>query len=175
MPDHTVPARTSTVRSLTPDDDLTLAGHILRESYLALPGFPASELSYIEEVCADVAGRVAEREPHTVVLGGFVDGELRACLTFVSGGPHYEFADPDATSFRYFGVSPAAQGSGLGAVMVQWCIDETRRLGKTRLLIHTLGVMEAAQHLYLRLGFVRLPELDEEFDGSTGLAFACDV
>ena len=95
------------------------------------------------------------------------------CLTFVPGhdNPHAEFDDPEAASFRYFGVDPAVQGRGVGEAMVGWVVDESRRLGRRRIRIHTLVAMTGAQRLYERLGFVREPGLDEDWDGIVGLAY----
>jgi hypothetical protein len=59
--------------------------------------------------------------------------------------------------------------------MVQWCVDETRRLGKPRLRIHTLAAMDAAQRLYVSMGFVRTPEFDENWDGVEGIAYVYEL
>jgi predicted N-acetyltransferase YhbS len=59
--------------------------------------------------------------------------------------------------------------------MVQWCVDEARRLGRSRLRIHTLTMMLGAQRLYERLGFVRDPAHDAEWDGIAGLAYRLDL
>lgn len=45
------------------------------------------------------------------------------------------------------------------------------RLGRRRLRIHTLESMRGAQQLYAKLGFERVPELDEDWDGIVGLAY----
>ena len=76
-----------------------------------------------------------------------------------------------AASFRYFGVHPSAQGTGVGEAMVQWCIDTAGAAGRERIRIHTLESMPGAQRLYLRMGFLRDPSNDEEWDGIKGLAF----
>jgi GNAT superfamily N-acetyltransferase len=104
-------------------------------------------------------------------------GRIIACLTFVGDhtNPHAEHGDEGAASFRYFGVDPAAQGAGAGRAMVQWCIDEARRLGRSRLRIHTLSMMASAQRLYERMGFVRDPDHDQDWDGIVGLAYRFDL
>ena len=74
--------------------------------------------------------------------------------------PYAEFEGADAAAFRMLAVDPAAQGRGVGRVMVQACIERARRDGKRRLTLMTTGSMDAAHHLYGRLGFRRTPESD---------------
>jgi GNAT superfamily N-acetyltransferase len=159
------------IRRLAPDDDHVAVGEIVRAAYFALPEYPHH--SEYDEVIADVPGRAH----HADVVVGELDGRVVACLTFVRGidDPDAEFDDPDAASFRYFGVAPGVQGRGVGEAMVCWCIDEARRLGRHRLFIHTLESMPGALRLYERLGFVRRPEHDETWDGVLGLALTLEL
>jgi GNAT superfamily N-acetyltransferase len=159
------------VRLVAPGDDLHLAGRIVQQAYFDVPGYPHDE--WFDAELADVVGRPAEAQ---VVLG-FVDGQLAGCLTFVAdtASELYEFAERDATTFRYFGVTTAARGTGVAPAMVQWCVEETRRLGVGRIRIHTLDVMHVAARMYARLGFARDPDRDENWDGAIGLAYVLDV
>lgn len=159
------------IRRLAADDDHAAIGEIVRSAYLALPGYQGS--NGYERVLADVAGRAH----HADVVVAELDGRVVACLTFVRGidDPDAEFDDPDAASFRYFGVDPSVQGRGVGEAMVRWCIDEVRRLGRHRLFIHTLESMPSALRLYQRMGFVRRPEHDETWDGILGLALTLEL
>lgn len=155
------------VRRLTAGDDLALAGDIVRASYDALDGY-RPDAQYRHEI-GDVAGRIGD----TVVLGAFDGGRLVGCLTFVPGRmpPYAEHDDPEASSFRYFGVAPDAQGRGVGEAMVRRVIDETRAHGRSRVFIHTIPAMHAARRLYERLGFVRAPEGDAWWDDVQGIAY----
>jgi len=159
------------IRRLAPGDDAARAGRIVQASYFALEGYPHDEV--YDAILGDVATRAREAD----VVVALLDGELVSCLTFVAddANPHAEFRDPEGSSFRYFGVDPAAQGRGVGEAMVGWCVAEARRLGKRRLRIHTLTMMHAAQRLYERLGFVRDPSADEDWDGVVGLAYRLDL
>lgn len=156
------------VRLLAEGDDLAAAGALVQQAYFALPGYPRDD--EYDAIIGDVESRVGDAQ----VVVAFLDGRLVGCLTYVPDehSPHAEFDDEHAASFRYFGVDPAVQGRGVGEAMVQWCIDAARRDGRHRLRIHTLESMPVAQRLYLRMGFVREPELDENWDGIVGLAFA---
>ncbi|MCY7299377.1 MAG: GNAT family N-acetyltransferase [Ilumatobacteraceae bacterium] len=155
------------VREMQPDDDRAAAGAIVQGAYFRLPGYPRDEEYDL------LLGDVASRARDSCVVVAVLDGHLVGCLTYVvdMSGPHGEFDDDDAASFRYFGVHPSVQGSGVGEAMVQWCIDTARVGGRHRLRIHTLESMPGAQRLYLRMGFLRDPDNDEEWDGIKGLAF----
>jgi GNAT superfamily N-acetyltransferase len=157
------------VRRLCPDDDADAAGRVVQDSYFALDGYPRHD-EYDR-----ILGEVRVRADDVVIAE--IDGRIVGCLTFVPGpdNPHAEFDDPDAASFRYFGVDPSAAGRGVGEAMVRWCVDEARALGRSRLRIHTLTMMHGAQRLYERLGFVRDPAHDGVWDGIVGLAYRLDL
>jgi GNAT superfamily N-acetyltransferase len=159
------------VRRLRADDDAAAAGRVVQDAYFALAGYPRDDV--YDELIGDVASRAGEADVVVAVL----DGRIVGCLTFVDGhdNAHAEFVDEDAASFRYFGVDPTCTGRGVGEAMVQWCVDEARRLGRTRLRIHTLTMMHGAQRLYERMGFVRDPAHDAEWDGIAGLAYRLDI
>ena len=152
-------------------DDADAAGAIVQAAYFRLPGYPRDE-DYDAKL-GDVTGRAQDSRVVVAVL----ERQLVGCLTYVGdmSGPHGEFDDDEAASFRYFGVHPSAQGKGVGEAMVQWCIDTARHAGRTRIRIHTLESMPGAQRLYLRMGFLRDPDNDEVWDGIIGLAFVLHV
>jgi GNAT superfamily N-acetyltransferase len=106
-----------------------------------------------------------------------LDGRIVGCLTYAADHtlPDAEHDDPEAATFRYFAVDPGVQGRGVGEAMVRWVFDRARADGKPRVHIHTLVVMRGAQRLYERLGFVRHPEDDANWDGVIGLAYVADV
>ncbi len=161
------------IRRIDVNDDAAAAGRVVQAAYGALADRPEDDDYY--ERLGHIAVRAAE--PGIDVVVAVDGGRVVACLTFVQGaeGDHAEFSDPDAASFRYFGVDPATQGRGVGEAMVGWCIDEARRIGRRRIRIHTLTSMPGAQRLYLRMGFERTPELDEDWDGIIGLAFVYEL
>jgi ribosomal protein S18 acetylase RimI-like enzyme len=50
-------------------------------------------------------------------------------------------------------VRPVARGGGTGRALTEAALAEARRLGYRRVLLDTLPGMEAAQRLYVELGF----------------------
>lgn len=66
----------------------------------------------------------------------------------------------NAAAFRFLAVSPDHQGQGLGRFLTELCIQKTKDLGFSRLIIHSTKAMQVARGMYERLGFKRYPEID---------------
>lgn len=159
------------VREARADDDLAAAGRVVQDAYFALPGYPR-EPDYDRQL-----GDVESRMGNAVVALAFLDGGIVGCVTYVADhtNEHAEHDDAHAASFRAFGVLPAAQGRGVGTAMLEWISARARSDGRSRVRIHTLESMPAAQRTYARFGYVRDPEHDEDWDGIRGLAFVLDL
>jgi ribosomal protein S18 acetylase RimI-like enzyme len=159
------------IREARPDE-LAAAGDVVVEAYLALPGDP--HRPYLARV-RDAAGR-ARHCPVLVAVGA--EGRVVGSVTYVPG-PGNPFAERERdgeAGFRMLGVAPDAQGRGIGRRLVVACVERARADGRTGLVILTTPVMTSAQALYRSLGFVRLPELDDEpVPGVRLLAFRLEL
>ena len=110
------------------------------------------------EALRDVASRVRSAQVLVAVDG---DGAVLGSVTNVrEGGPYGEIATAAEAEFRMLAVDPAAQGRGVGTLLVQACVDDARRRGRERLVLSSGTWMTAAHRIYTRLGFVRAPERD---------------
>jgi ribosomal protein S18 acetylase RimI-like enzyme len=147
------PASSLSVQPARPEDfvaiaELTVAVYV--NGGLASPDY-ASEL-------ADVAGRASRadllvvRDPAGRVLG--------SVALVLQGDFGNVTASDDEAAFRMLVVDPAAQGRGIGELLVVTCLDRARAAGKRRMVLSTDPLMTAAHRLYRRLGFTRLPERD---------------
>lgn len=156
-----------TVRPAQPGDNLQRAGEIVRDAYLLLPDYPPDPEYDV------LLHQVKDRLAHGTVLLALDGDEVVGCLTFVTdhGSEYDDVGDPDGAIIRMFGVDRARQGQGIGAGMLEWCIDTARSLGKRRVWLHTIEQMAGAIRLYERRGFTRVPEHDLPFDGAVGLAY----
>ena len=107
---------------------------------------------------ADVTGR-SERAELLVVRdpAGRVVGSVALVL---SGDFGNVITSDEEAAFRMLVVDPAAQGQGIGELLVTTCLDRARAAGKRRMVISTDPLMMTAHRLYERLGFTRLPERD---------------
>jgi GNAT superfamily N-acetyltransferase len=107
---------------------------------------------------ADVRGR-AERSELLVVRDA--DGLVVGSVALVLAGDLAQVTESDdEAGFRMLVVDPAAQGRGIGQLLVTACLDRARAVGKRRMVISTDPRMTPAHRLYGRLGFTRLPERD---------------
>jgi predicted N-acetyltransferase YhbS len=61
---------------------------------------------------------------------------------------------------RLLAVAPAGRGRGVGAALMHECVRRARTSGARVLSLHTTDLMQTAQRMYERMGFVRSPELD---------------
>jgi GNAT superfamily N-acetyltransferase len=177
------------IRLIRPDDDVIEAGLVVQRAYMELPGYPGDAdydelLARVDQRMHQVPVVIAiERVERNTEAGSGVTStqsvgdthRIVGCLTFVPESSHHYFEfderPPHASSMRFFAMAPEARGKGVGRAMVQWVIDESRRLGKDQIQFHTLDCMPAAQRLYETMGFERAPHLDGDWDGITGLAY----
>lgn len=67
---------------------------------------------------------------------------------------------PGEAEIRALAVTPGGQGQGIGSALLRAVVDRARRAGVRHLVLLTQQDMAAAQHLYRRAGFRRLPERD---------------
>jgi ribosomal protein S18 acetylase RimI-like enzyme len=81
-------------------------------------------------------------------------------------------AGPDEAEVRALAVVPGEQGRGTGGALLRAAIERAKRDGVAHLVLLTQPEMRAAQHLYERAGFRRLPDRDwAPVPGRTLLAY----
>ena len=128
--------------------DLTVGTYV--DGGLATPEY-APEL-------ADVAGRASRSE---LLVARDATGRLVGSVALVLSGDFGNVTESDdEAAFRMLVVDPAAQGQGIGELLVLTCLERARAAGKRRMVLSTDPRMTAAHRLYRRLGFSRLPERD---------------
>ncbi|GAA2740355.1 GNAT family N-acetyltransferase [Terrabacter aerolatus] len=146
-----------TIRPVRPEDHERL-GDLTAAAYLddGLLDFGSGD-PYLE-VLRDVAGRAEHAE---VLVAVDPDGRVLGGVAFVGGpGPFADIARDGEAEFRTLAVAPAARGRGVGAALVQGCIDRARALGRQRVVLSTQPTMHAAHRVYERFGFTRARERD---------------
>lgn len=97
-------------------------------------------------------------DPRTHILdpGGQIciaafDGKVVGCCALV-------VMSPGVFELAKMTVAESARGSGVGRRLLQFVIDEARRMGARRLYLESNKRAAAAVHLYEELGFRHLPE-----------------
>jgi ribosomal protein S18 acetylase RimI-like enzyme len=155
-------------------DELAAIGDLTVAAYTS-DGFLLEDDPYTEHL-RDAVSRAREAEVYVAEL---VDrpGEPAGTVTFCSqGSPWSELAQPGEGEFRMLAVAPDARRRGVAAALVSVCVERSRELGYTALVLSSLPVQQPAHRLYERLGFRRTPDLDwSPVDGVDLLAFRLDL
>jgi N-acetylglutamate synthase-like GNAT family acetyltransferase len=69
--------------------------------------------------------------------------------------------DAQTCELKRLFVRPSERGGGTGRALTESALAEARRIGYRRVLLDTLPGMEAAQRLYVELGFRDVPPYTE--------------
>lgn len=110
-------------------------------------------------VLVDVADRAAHGE--VLVAVDQSTGDVLGSVTLVLPGSRYaELSRTGQAEFRMLAVDPAAQGRGVGAALVRAVLTRAAEEDRSAVVISVRSFAVAAQRLYARLGFVRVPEWD---------------
>jgi ribosomal protein S18 acetylase RimI-like enzyme len=145
---------TTDIRLAAPDE-YAATGELTSEAYAA-DGFVPAGSDY-----GDVLRNAADRATNAelwVAVDGF---DLLGTVTYCAPGSTYREISRDGEGeFRMLAVSPKARGLGLGTALTQHCIQRSRDLGLSRLVLCSASYMTTAHHLYDRLGFTRTPNRD---------------
>jgi ribosomal protein S18 acetylase RimI-like enzyme len=144
------------VREARPDE-LSEVGEIRVNAYLA-DGFLSPESSYAPTLRA--LGATGE-DPVLVAVAGEDDSQILGTV-MLQRWPHagQVVTGPDEAEIRALAVVPDGQGRGTGQALLRAVIERAARSGVRHLVLLTQPEMQAAQHLYRRAGFRRLPERD---------------
>lgn len=86
----------------------------------------------------------------TVSVRGRVEGAIAI------DGIH---AEGEGAHLRYFIVSEVLRGQGMGNQLINTAIEFCRSCGYPRVYLDTFAGLEAARHLYEKMGFVLVEEL----------------
>jgi GNAT superfamily N-acetyltransferase len=131
-------------------------------------------LDYADDYADELRDAARRAELATLLVA--VDEQSGAVLgtaTFVlAGTPYAEVSHPGEAEFRMLAVAEEARGQGVGAALVQACIERARAAGSNALALCSLEEMVPAQRIYRRMGFVRSPDRDwQPLPGLTLVAF----
>ena len=85
------------------------------------------------------------------------------------------YKDAGDCEIHLLAVRPDARGQGIAGKLMQACIIRAQKEGRKRVWLWTQREMLVAQHLYIRLGFIRHPDLDFERDETRFLVLSRSV
>lgn len=144
-----MPAAPLSIRPITPADSPRVAA-IIRA---VMPEFGASGPGFAihDAEVADMAA--AYSRPRAAYFVVEADGEVQGG----GGVAPLEGGDPATCELRKMYFLPELRGRGAGAALMARCLDAARAAGFSRCYLETLTGMDAAQRLYERSGFRRIP------------------
>jgi putative acetyltransferase len=137
------------IRPIRPEDDAAIAAIIRRvmpEFGADGPGFALHdpEVDHMSRAYGTPGAAYFVIELGGVVLGG-------GGIAPLEGGPE------GVCELRKMYFLPELRGQGVGARLLENCLATAQALGFTRCYLETLTGMDAAQRLYEKLGFTKLP------------------
>ncbi|MBO0810433.1 MAG: GNAT family N-acetyltransferase [Microlunatus sp.] len=116
------------------------------EQYDAEFGWDTSFEALVTRIVADFAESDHDREAGWIAE---LDGRRVGCVLCVADPD-----DPGAAKLRILLVDPSARGRGVGAGLVDTCVDFARRAGYSRVNLWTNNVLGAARRIYHSRGFI---------------------
>jgi ribosomal protein S18 acetylase RimI-like enzyme len=78
----------------------------------------------------------------------------------VPNGNPTDIYDEKWCHLRFVSVDPEHRGKGIGNKLTDLCIAHAKSNGETIMALHTSEIMETARHIYEKIGFTILRELD---------------
>jgi ribosomal protein S18 acetylase RimI-like enzyme len=92
------------------------------------------------------------------------DGRLQGVVKFFPEASQAAMGEwpPGAALIRILAVWPRTRGRGYGTRLTEECLRRARSLQIPTIFLYTGTFMEAARHIYEKLGFRRVPELDRD-------------
>ena len=136
--------------------DITLAAY---EEYSAIVPSP-----HWEEYQQDIRDTITQ-DDRAERLVAELDGVVVGSVILYPAGTVFYLPNEEAVTLpcpeiRLLAVAPAARRRGVGAALVEACIERARQAGVEAITLHTIEFMQVAMRMYERMGFVRAPELD---------------
>jgi GNAT superfamily N-acetyltransferase len=139
-----MPAGDVTIRRLGRPGDLGWVVMAHGEMYASEFGWNTSFESLVARIVADYAGDHDDTREAAWVAE--LDGRRVGCVFCIA-------ADDQTAQLRMLLVGPAARGHGIGARLVDQCLDFAREAGYKRMKLWTNHPLVAARRIYLSRGF----------------------
>ena len=96
-----------------------------------------------------------------VALVAEVEGRLAGVVKFYADASRSAMGTwPPGAAMRVLAVHPDFRGRGIGTRLTEECLRQARKLNIRTVFLYTGEFMHAARHIYEKLGFKRVPELD---------------
>ena len=89
--------------------------------------------------------------------------EIIGMAYIVPSGNPWDIFKAEWSYIRMVGVNPKYQGHGIAKALTAMCINYAKQTNETTIALHTSEFMDAARHIYEKLGFKMLQEIEPRF------------
>lgn len=113
-----------------------------------------SNKSFYESLLMNSTCFVCENASHEIVGMSFI----------VASGTPFDVFSADQSYIRFVTVSPKYRGMQLGRQLTEKCIEHAKSTGEKKVALHTSEFMDSARHIYEKLGFKVLKEIEPRFN-----------
>jgi predicted N-acetyltransferase YhbS len=149
------------VREARPEDD-AVVGEILVAGYLTRYAQKMPEVVLTERRIAELRD-VASKRQGALVLVAELDGRVVGTVAvWPPGAAESEAWLPEACDLRHLAFDPAVQGRGLSGPLLDEAERRARAMGAKYVCLHVRRGNKGVADLYMRRGYVRVPEGDLE-------------
>jgi ribosomal protein S18 acetylase RimI-like enzyme len=91
------------------------------------------------------------------------EGTIVGMAFYFPSGNAWDVYPDNWAYIRMVGVHPKYEGMGIARSLTQKCIEEARTTDESVIALHTSEVMNAARHIYEKLGFRIVRDMPERF------------
>jgi ribosomal protein S18 acetylase RimI-like enzyme len=91
------------------------------------------------------------------------DGVIAGMAFLIPSGNPTDIYDTAWCYIRMVGVHPDYAGQGIGKKLTLLCIEKAKELKEQTIALHTSEFMDAARHIYEKIGFTVLREIAPRF------------
>jgi ribosomal protein S18 acetylase RimI-like enzyme len=108
--------------------------------------------------------RETVHSPAGVIIVAESEGEIQGVVKFHPDASLAAMGQwpPEAASMRILAVHPDSRGKGYGTLLARECVQRAKALKIATIYLYTGTFMQAARHIYEKLGFKRAPEFDRD-------------
>lgn len=146
------------IRSYKKDDEDQL-------NVLAIEAFLQFKDNYNDwNAIKSIVGSMSTLNESSEIIVAENSGNIIGGVAFVPpGGDTKGHFDKSWASIRMLVVSPDQRGKGIGKRLTRECIERARENGVRFIGLHTSPIMEVALSMYLRMGFVKIKNIEPIF------------
>jgi ribosomal protein S18 acetylase RimI-like enzyme len=101
-------------------------------------------------------------QAHSFVCEDAIGSIIGMAFLVPSGNPT-DIYPADWSYIRFVSVHPDFAGKGIGGNLTVLCIETAKALKEHTIALHTSEIMPAARHIYERLGFTIMREIESQF------------